>query len=608
MTQHLLDGAVEAYETGRYIECTQLCASALESIPDDEGFLTLLAIALQSSGQFGGAADAFRRLIALHPEVAEYWSNLGLMLRHQGNFAEAEAMFRHALLLPHPVQDTLVNYGLLLLDMGRIADARLRFLDACEIEGHSADARIYAALACIECGDAARAEALIPPPATWPALDPGLRRDLTKALIHLGRVAEAEALLHPDAYQAEDPVAMARLASLYERTNRIEHAGALLERIRQHEHPDVQLDALTLDATLAMRDKDYSRARASAEAVLRIADLPPQAQAGAHFTMATVADRQGSVDEAMEQLAHAHRIQFGLASEMEPEIAASADTPLRIASKWLRPDESHFLPGASDPTAERSPVFIVGFPRSGTTMLEQMLDAHPAYVSMDERIIVQDCVGRMESMGFAYPHQLDRLGETELAELRALYWSQAAKVAQRADDQILVDKNPLNMLRLPMIRRLFPSARIILALRHPCDVILSCYMQNFRSPAFMVLCSTLERLAKSYVNAMRFWIHHQPLLQPEPLILHYEDTVTDFPAQVERIATFLGIQDRSHLETFAEHAAAKGYISTPSYSQVIKPVNRGAVARWLPYRAYFEPLFPVLTPVAGHWGYRLAET
>jgi hypothetical protein len=241
-------------------------------------------------------------------------------------------------------------------------------------------------------------------------------------------------------------------------------------------------------------------------------------------------------------------------------------------------------------------------------MLEQMLDAHPSYVSMDERIIVQDCLKHMKSMGFSYPNQLNLLQPKDLTELRALYWTQAAKVVQCKIGQTLVDKNPLNMLRLPMIRRLFPSARIILALRHPCDVILSCYMQDFRSPAFMILCSTLERLAKSYVNAMNFWIHHQPFLPPDPLILRYEDTVTNFPGQVENIANFLGIQDRHPLERFAEHAAAKGYISTPSYSQVIKPVNRSALARWLPYRAYFEPLFPILRPVAEHWGYVLPES
>jgi hypothetical protein len=131
-------------------------------------------------------------------------------------------------------------------------------------------------------------------------------------------------------------------------------------------------------------------------------------------------------------------------------------------------------------------------------------------------------------------------------------------------------------------------------------------MQNFRSPAFMVLCSSLERLARSYVNSMQCWIHHQQLLHADVLVLKYEETVGDFEQQVERIAKFIGIDDPRHLAGFSRHAADKGYISTPSYSQVVEPVNARAVARWRAYRKYFEPVFPILEPVASHWGYRLS--
>jgi hypothetical protein len=211
----------------------------------------------------------------------------------------------------------------------------------------------------------------------------------------------------------------------------------------------------------------------------------------------------------------------------------------------------------------------------------------------------------MESKGLTYPYQLDQLTDDDLQELRELYWAESRKVANITPGTTLVDKNPMNLLRVPMIRRLFPSARIILALRHPCDVILSCYMQNFRSPAFMVACSTLERLAKSYANSMRFWIHHQPFLCPDALVLRYEETVSQFEHQVHVIGDYLGIVDHAPLAEFAAHAARKKYISTPSYAQVTEPVNARAVARWERYRAYFEPVFPILEPVATHWGYAL---
>src|SRR5262249_39402125 len=150
-------------------------------------------------------------------------------------------------------------------------------------------------------------------------------------------------------------------------------------------------------------------------------------------------------------------------------------------------------------------------------------------------------------------------------ELRRLYWGLTARYASLQPGQRLVDKNPLNLLRLPLINRLFPASPIILALRHPCDVILSCYMQNFGSPAFAVLCSTLDRLARGYATAMDFWTHHAALLAPNVMDLRYEDLLADFPGYVQRIGAFLGLEDTAPMLAFHTHARDKGYIGTPSY-------------------------------------------
>jgi hypothetical protein len=426
-------------------------------------------------------------------------------------------------------------------------------------------------------------------------------------LIHVGRIDEAEQMLNPDALEAADPAAIARLAMLHERTNRIDSAKALLERIRPHAEAgdsDLKVDMLTADAALAMRAKDFTRARERTNELLAL-ELPAPAQANAYFTLASIADKQGDSALAMKMLSEAHAIHLRLAREIAPDFADSDEEPLRIATKRMLPGQAAFAPDPSAPSADRSPVFIVGFPRSGTTMLEQMLDAHPRFVSMDEQPILQSCIERMKAMGLEYPYQLDQLDAAGISVIRDVYWAEVARIAPPSNAQQLVDKNPLNLLRLPMIRRLFPQAKIILALRHPCDVILSCYMQNFRSPAFMLLCSSLERLAMSYANSMQSWIHHQQLLSPDVLTLRYEDTVTDFPAQIDRIADFLDMEDRRHLAEFSAHAARKGYISTPSYSQVIEPVNTKAMGRWRAYKPWFEPVLPILQPVADHWGYTL---
>ena len=149
----------------------------------------------------------------------------------------------------------------------------------------------------------------------------------------------------------------------------------------------------------------------------------------------------------------------------------------------------------------------------------------------------------------------------------------------------------------------FPNSRFILALRHPCDVLLSNYMQSFRAPAFQVLCSSFERLARGYNDAMEFWVRHAALFKPAAIELRYEDLLEDFVAQTRRISEHLGLNDVDALRGFQAKARAKGFISTPSYSQVVEPLNKKAVGRWRRYREYLEPVIPALAPAMKRWNY-----
>lgn len=248
-------------------------------------------------------------------------------------------------------------------------------------------------------------------------------------------------------------------------------------------------------------------------------------------------------------------------------------------------------------------MFVVGFPRSGTTMLETMLDAHPVLAGMDERAFVQDLIDAMARNGRAYPDDLGILEEAECAELRALYFDLAATRARVPAGQRIVDKNPLNIMRLPLIARLFPEARIILALRHPCDVVLSNYMQTFRSPAYVALTATIESTARGYADTFAFWLDQVAVLAPNVLELRYEDVVDDIDAQSRRIADFVGVDWDARMVNFHERAKERGFIATPSYHQVVEPINRKGVARWERYRRHLAPAIPFLQPYIERWNY-----
>ena len=159
------------------------------------------------------------------------------------------------------------------------------------------------------------------------------------------------------------------------------------------------------------------------------------------------------------------------------------------------------------------------------------------------------------------------------------------------------------MLVLPVIRRLFPNSRIILAIRHPCDVVLSCFLQNFNAPELALLCRDLPTLAGAYSHAFGFWYSQARLLRPVSYELRYEQFTADFGTEVRKLAEFLQLPWHEAMLAPAERARAKGFISTPSYSQVLEPVNSGSVGRWRHYGRHFSAVLPMLMPWIERWGY-----
>ena len=187
--------------------------------------------------------------------------------------------------------------------------------------------------------------------------------------------------------------------------------------------------------------------------------------------------------------------------------------------------------------------------------------------------------------------------------MRGKYWERVAKKVKLAPGERLVDKNPLNILRLPVIRRVFPNARILLAVRHPCDVILSCYMQQFRAPDFALLCRSIESLALGFRRTFDYWYAQSALLAPAVHELKYEDFVRDFESGTRAVTDFLELPWAESMLRPAERAQAKGYISTPSYAQVTQPVNSKSVDRWRRYEKHFADALPPLEPYLARWGY-----
>lgn len=606
MNPQTTQSIVDALSLGRPQEAEQLCRRHPGLQTHDENVLLLLALSLQMQHRMPDALAVYAQLTQWFPQSSVHWCNYATALLETGAQEAAAEAYATAIRQDAHYAAPRILLGLLQIRRKDYLLARETLLDAVDLDRNLPTARIHAARACSHCQDFHGAEDLLKPWRTWlPLRDDDLQLELARLLQLMGQVPATRELLED--LVARNPArldASLLLGNVYERLNLLAESEAVARSIETLPGPIDPACANELDhlsAALARRRGDAGGAQALLERC-----GPRNADDYTHyFELADVCDKLGDMHGAMQALAMAHRLQVREFQIAAPEhfypdaLALPAEVPQASA------ESARQWPATIAPDARDSPVFIVGFPRSGTTLLEQMLDAHPGLQSMDENPFFNRLADRMKCHDEGIMDKLELLQQSDCDELRKQYLVMVSEKIPRRWDAQLVDKNPLNMLWLPLMHRLFPKAKFILAVRHPCDVILSCYMQNFRSSILGAACESLDRLAAAYVQAMEYWLQGVELFKPDLLVSRYEELVADPLAHAARIARFLDLDDAEPMLRFDRHARGKGYIATPSYDQVIEPVNRKGMNRWLRYRREFEPVLPVVEPMLRHWSYPL---
>jgi tetratricopeptide (TPR) repeat protein len=596
--------AVRHLKAGDLAAAELACRNVLAATPKQTSANTLLGVVLLNQGRYAEAQAIFTDLAEREPNEPSYWINMGNARRGMGEYDGALAAYARAADLGIKEPGFYFNVGLVHLDRGDFESARLVLEKARELDPVDADFTLRYADACYRSLQNDAAAAALAGWRSLAPLHPRVLADIAHLLINLGQQDEgAQALEAALADPAADAATLLTGIEIAERINRLDQAQALVARL--HSEPQTSAtneDLMVIRARLAQRNGDH----ASAERLYRQALLANADSAKKHmelFPLAQSLDAQGRYAEALTALQEAHSSQFEYLRRISPIMALAGAPPMLITRESCEPEDVIAWQQQDAPSTEDSPVFIVAFPRSGTTLLEVTLDAHPALKSMDEQPFIQNALEEIRALGVDYPRQLNGLSRGDLAKLRANYWRRVAGKTQLRTGQRLVDKNPLNILRLPVIRRLFPNAPILFGVRHPCDVILSCYMQHFRAPEFALLCSSPLSLARGYQRTIDFWFQQHEILRPHCLEVRYETLVTNFELEIRAITEFLKLPwDEVVLEP-GLHAQQKGYISTPSYSQVVRPISANSIDRWRHYADMFGPIIPIIRGTLDRLGY-----
>lgn len=588
------------FNDNRLHEADVLYAGVCQSMPADAESWVMRGLIHRRLGAFSQAEAFCRRGLSFRPDYAWGHHVLGSALQCQGRMPEALACYRKAIGLQPGLAETHYFVGNALRETGALSEAVGSYRQAVRLQPDFVEALSNLGAALTLLGDTQEAVSVLNKAVA-------LRPDAPQILCNLGHILQRDGCLE-DAlakYQRalqlspDSRDAIANVAGLLEKTNRLGEAQALVDR-ELPRAPD-NLGLLLAAARLARRAKKFAEAIALLERALKQGPALEEASE-VHLLLGQLYDRQGEADQAYAHLAEGNRLMAGVTESRCREQAPYLDRVERMRTYLTDDLASQAAPGlGADVSA--SPVFLLGFPRSGTTLLEQILDSHPALQTLEEKGTVAAMARAFEGMAQGRENALAELTEEQVGQLRQIYFDEVARHLELQPGNLLVDKNPLNTVVAHLIWRVFPQAKFILAIRHPCDVCLSCFMQNFFINEAMASFFTLESTAQVYGGVMRTWLEAVAKLPLDYHRIRYEDLVADFEGETRALLEFLGVGWDDHVLGHTEHAMKRGTISTPSYHQVTQPIYQHAKYRWKRYAKQFEPVMPALQPFIDYFGY-----
>ncbi len=388
------------------------------------------------------------------------------------------------------------------------------------------------------------------------------------------------------------------LAVLLEKSHQLEKARAAVDECLAIDSKDDQ--ARYFSAVLDRRENKLESAETRLRDLIRSEPRHPFVRYACRYELAQILDRKNDFDGAMQWLGEAKQIVRGLTDtdvllRGYDQGAESARRFMRSLPKTILQTWAEQFPERKRETPARL-AFLGGHPRSGTTLLEQVLDSHPEVAALDEPTAFLDVLQPQF-------HKSKELSSARLNTLRRLYLQALLReVGPAGAGKLLVDKNPSPTARLPIWLRVFPELRVIIALRDPRDVILSCYFQNIPLNAANVNFLSFERLAKHYADLMDIWLAAREWEGFAWVETRYEDMVADLEKEGRRVTEFLGLTWHDEQARFYEKSRTRQLYS-PTYQDVTRPVYSRSVARWRAYEKYLAPILPALEPYCRMFGY-----
>jgi tetratricopeptide (TPR) repeat protein len=563
----LVERAIQAHRQGADETAERLCLDVLELAPDRPGALSVLYDIRKAQGKGRAAEVLIRRIVALDPNNLVATNELALILLGRGNLAEAEHHARNAVRIAPENPQAHNLMGMILTEANRPQVGEYHYRRVLDLAGQR---------------------------------DPILLANLAWNLKNQGRMKEARALYEESANAApEIRQTLLGFARLEEADRDFDAAAAVLDRMDKL-FPNDQGVRLTR-AVLLGRMRKYDQA---IELIDSTASDERKLGPNELLEKGRLLDQVGRYDDAWAAFAEGKKLARELSGQAY--LDTEANQQIERLRNFFTGGRLRLMPRANVRSDVPQPIFILGFPRSGTTLVEQTLSAHPKIAAGDELPLIHEITAimpRMLASPLGYPEALAELWMGDQREgldnLRDYYLQKVRQLGVLRDGATrFTDKMPLNETHLGLIALLFPEAPLIHVLRHPLDIMVSAFSNQFTHGFFCAY--DLETAARHYVRVMDLVQHYRGEMTLRYLPIRYEDIVGDQEASVRAMLGFVGEDFNKACLTFHKN---RRYARTASYAQVTEPLYKRSVHRYQHYRQHLEPAIAILQPVIERLGY-----
>tara|TARA_B100002003_G_C14117955_1_gene537687 strand:+ start:142 stop:1860 length:1719 start_codon:yes stop_codon:yes gene_type:complete len=561
------------------------------------------ARALHKKGLINEAVEIYRGILGERPNHPEAHHLYGVALLQSEKPLQAENELRLALAEKQDDPNYFCNLANAVLMLGRDEDALDNFTSALAIEATHLLSLSGKGNVLLKMGQFVEAEKIFD---EILKLEPDNIQSLNQLGIIYAQTGRPQMAIELFRQCTENSDASAQifanLANVLESLNNIEESEIALKR--SLELDPTLLAARSIRCRLLRRNGKFEEAKKELQLILQH-EVPNHERAGIIFQLGQVLDRLEDSPAAFDAFSSAN-ILLSKSPEFIQTDPKCYLNRVKANREWYNAERISRL-SLSRENSDVSLVFFVGFPRSGTTLMDQILDAHSSIVATNENSPLRNVRRLLKEHSTdikKLPYLLDELAQIDLEEIRDSYWEEANRCFTLSPGTVLVDKIPFYISELGCANILFPDAKIIVALRDPRDVCLSCFMQNFGASDATANFLDFKTTVQSYKKVMELWLYYRDILSVPYLEYRYEDLISNFPGTVSNILEFLELDWSKEIEGYRKNAQDR-YIGTPSYADVTSKIYTRASGRWLRYQEILKSDVTGLAQLISQFGYSI---